>query len=53
LDFGEGGYCQATTPWEGLAMGFILLFEAFLMDLDRVVPVHQVRKMFGVTDHKV
>jgi len=53
LDLGEGRYRQATAPWEGLANGFTLLFEAFLMELVRVMPVHQVCKMFGVTDHKV
>ena len=53
LDLGEGRYRQATAPWEGLANGFTLLFEAFLIELVRVMPVHQVCKMFGVTNHKV
>jgi hypothetical protein len=53
LNLGEGRYRLATAPWEGLANEFTLLFEAFLMELVRVMPVHQVCKMFGVTDHKV
>ena len=53
LDLGEGRYRQATVTWEGLANGFTLLFEACLIELVRVMPVHQVCKMFGVTDHKV
>ena len=53
LDLGEGRYRQATAPWEGLANGFTLLFEAFLIELVRVMPVNQVCKMFGVTNHKV
>ena len=53
LDLGEGRYRQATAPCEGLVNGFTLLFEAILIALVRVMPVHQVCKMFGVTDHKV
>ena len=30
MDLGEGRYRQATAPWEGLANGFIMLFEAIL-----------------------
>lgn len=52
LDLGDGRYRLATAPWEGLANGFTLLFEAFHLELVRVMPVHQVGKLFGVTDQK-
>ncbi len=53
LDLGGGRYRQATAPWEGLANWYTLLFEEFLIELVQVMPVHQVCKMFGVTNHKV
>ena len=53
MDLGEGRYRQATAQCESLVNGFTLLFEAILIALVRVMPVHQVCKMFGVTDHKV
>ena len=53
LDLGEGRYRQATAPWEGFVSGFTLLFKAFLIELVRIMPIHQVCKMFGITDHKV
>ena len=53
LDLGEGRYRQAQALWEGLANGFTLLFEAFLLELARIMPVHQVCKLFGVSDQKL
>jgi transposase len=53
LDLGDGRYRQATAPWEGLANGFTLLFEAFMFELVRFMPVHQVAKLFGLTDQKL
>ena len=53
LELGEGRYRQATAPWEGLDNGVTLLFEAFTKEFVRVMPVHQVCKIFGDTDHKV
>ncbi len=53
FDLGEGRYRQATATWEGLANGFTLLSEAFLIELVRVMSVNQVCKMFGLTNHKV
>ena len=53
LDLGEGRYRQAQAPWEGLANGFTLLFEAFLLELARIMPVHQVCKLLGISDQKL
>lgn len=53
LDLGEERYLQVQAPWEGLAHGFILLFEAFLLELARIMSVHQVCKLFGVSDQKL
>lgn len=53
LDLGDGRYRQAQAPWEGLANWFTLLFEAFLIELARLMPVHQVGKLIGVSDHKL
>ena len=50
---GKGRYQQAQAPWEGLANGFTLLFDAFLLELARIMPIHQVCKLFGVSDHKL
>ncbi len=53
MDLGDGRYRQETASWEVLANGFTQLFEAYLIELVRVMTVHQVSKMFGVTDQKV
>jgi transposase len=36
MDLGNGKYRLVSTPWEGLANGFTLLFEAMLMELIRI-----------------
>jgi len=41
------------TPWEGKVSGFTLLFEALLIQLCKAMPVHNVSKLTGVSDHKV
>ena len=53
MDPGEGRYRQAQAHWVGLANGFTLLFEAFLLELARIMPVHQVCKLLGVSDQKL
>lgn len=53
LDLGDGRHRLATAPWEGLANGFTLLFEAFILELVRLMPVHQVAKLFGLNDQKL
>lgn len=41
------------TPWEGKVHGFTLLFEAFILQLVKSLPVHQVSKMVGSYDNKI
>lgn len=53
VDIGNGKVRQVDTPWEGRASGFTLMFEAFLMELVKLMPVHQVAKLTGVYDNKL
>ena len=53
VDLGNGKYRQVQTPWEGLAAGFTLLFEALILELVKVMPVHNVCELFGTNDNKV
>ena len=53
MDLGEGRNRLAQAPWEVLANGFTLLFQAFLPDLARIMLVYQVCKLFGVSDQEV
>ena len=39
--------------WSGLQNGFTLLFEAFIVQLCKGMPVHQVCKLAKITDYKV
>lgn len=39
--------------WNGLQNGFTLLFEAFIVQLCKGMPVHQVCKLAKITDYKV
>lgn len=41
------------TPWEGKVPGFTLLFEALLLQLCKVMPVHNVSQLTGVSDYKI
>jgi len=50
VDIGEGKYSQVSPPWEGLAHGFTLLFEAFLLELAKVMPVNRIAKLRGHTN---
>ena len=40
-------------PWSGKLNGFTLLFEAFLIQMCRSVPVHHVSKMTNVSDYRL
>jgi transposase len=53
VDLGNGKIRQVRAPWEGHTSGFTLLFEAFILELVRVMPVHQVCQLFGTYDKKV
>ncbi len=49
----EGRVVMVMPPWSGKLSGFTLLFEALLIGLCRHMPVHQVGKMTGVSDHRL
>jgi len=44
---------QVQPPWEGVAKGFTLLFEALIIELLKVMPVRQVGLLLGVYDKKL
>lgn len=41
------------TPWEGVSLGFTLLFEALLMQLIKEMPMNAVARITGVDDEKL
>ena len=53
VDIGNGKKRQVKAPWEGKAFGFTLLFEALILELVKVMPVHQVSQLLGVYDSKL
>jgi len=53
VDTGKGRARQVDAPWEGHAAGFTLMFEAFIMELIKLMPVHQVAKLVGAYDNKL
>jgi transposase len=53
VDLGNGVVRQVKAPWEGVAAGFTLLFEALVLQLAKVMPVHQICKMIGSYDSKI
>jgi transposase len=53
VDIDNGKVRQVHAPWEGQTTGFTLLFEAFIMELVKLMPVHQVAKLIGVYDNKL
>jgi len=53
VDLGKGKFRQVQTPWEGHAAGFTLLFEALILELVKLMPVHNVCELFGINDNKV
>ena len=42
VEVGNGKVRQVTAPWEGYTRGFTLLFEAFILELVKFMPVHQI-----------
>jgi transposase len=53
IDIGQGKVRQVQAPWEGHAAGFTLLFEALILELVKVMPVHQVGQLLKVYDKKL
>lgn len=49
----KGKIKQVHAPWEGRAAGFTLMFEAFIIELIKLMPVHQVAKLINVYDNKL
>jgi len=49
----NGKIKQVKAPWEGIAHGFTLLFEALVIQLAKVLPVHQVSQIVGTYDNKI
>ena len=40
-------------PWSGVVSGFTLLFEALLIQLCKVMPIHNISQLTGVSDYKI
>ncbi len=53
VELGNGKIRQVQAPWEGHAPGFTLLFEALILELVRVMPVHNVCQVLDVYDNKL
>lgn len=53
VDLGNGKIRQVTAPWEGVTDGFTLLFEALILQLAKVMPVHQICQMVDTYDNKI
>lgn len=53
VDLGNGKIRRVQTSWEGASFGFTLLFEAFLLQLCRAMPVHRVAELVGTSDRKL
>jgi transposase len=53
VDLGNGKIRQVQAPWEGHAPGFTLLFEALILELVKVMPVHNVCQVLDVYDNKL
>jgi len=49
----DGKIRIVSTPWEGKANGFSMLFEAFVMQFARVLTVHSLSKLCGTYDKKI
>jgi hypothetical protein len=49
----SGKIKQVKAQWEGILYGFTLLFEALVIQLAKVLPVHQVSKIVGTYDNKI
>ena len=53
IKLSNGKVKQVKTPWEGNSSGFTLLFEAFILQLVKSMPVHQVCETIGSYDSKI
>jgi transposase len=53
VDVGDGKVRQVRVPWEGHTAGFTLLFEALILELVKVMPVHQVGQLMSTYDGKL
>ena len=53
VDLGDGKVRQVQAPWEGHTAGFTLLFEALILELVKVMPVHQVSQIMKTYDKKL
>ena len=49
----DGAIHLVMPEWSGLQNGFTLLFEAFILQLAKHMPVHQVALLVNISDHKV
>jgi transposase len=49
----NGKIKQVKTTWEGAVSGFTMLFEALIIQLVKVLPVHQISQMVGTYDAKI
>lgn len=53
IELPDGKIRLVQTPWEGVSNGFTLLMEAMLMEFMKLMPVHQVCSLYGISDHKL
>ena len=53
IDIGDGKVRQVQSPWERHAAGFTRLLEALIIELVKVMPVHQVCQLLRVYDSKL
>lgn len=49
----DGKVHLISPPWSGRQNGFTLLFEAFMLQLAKGMPVHQVSLLANISDHKL
>ncbi len=49
----NGNVRLITTPWEGLGIGFTMLFEALCMELCKSMPVNNVGNIINESDDKL
>jgi transposase len=50
---GEGNVRLTEVPWAGKLNGFTLLFEALILQFARCMPPNQLKKIIGVSNHKI
>ena len=53
VDIRNGKVRRVRTPWEGESIGFTLMFEAFALELLKMLPVHQAYRLLGFYDNKL